>query len=120
MKKKNNNKNLPNLRDRDDIARLKRIARRMVGHIEQAIDDVELNESASESGKNEWIYSGKNSLVGTLITLTDLLIKLEASGKPEAVASKADELDILPLSKPDKQLLRLFIEKQQQSAPDAE
>ncbi|MGE0755096.1 MAG: hypothetical protein AB7L92_08065 [Alphaproteobacteria bacterium] len=112
--KNNKNNNVPNLRERDDTARLKRIARKMIGHIEQAIEAYDVTKIAEAQPRNDWMAGGRNSLVGTLIALTDLLIKLEASGSGEQPTGKEVELECLPLSKPDKELLKQFIKKQQQ------
>lgn len=103
---------------KEDIIRLKRIARKMVEQLEEAIEQCgAVSAGDSKKQKSDSLFTGKNSLITALITLTDLLLTLESSAPQNDEISKEDELALLSLSKADRELLRHFVEKQQAQEP---
>ena len=88
----------------------------MVEQLEEVIEQCGVtNKKKTQSQNKTLLFIGKNSLIAALITLTDLLLKLENTGEQNEEISSEDELAKLPLSEADRDLLRQFVARQHQA-----
>lgn len=92
-----------------DVAKLRGIARTMIQCLEEEI--ASYKKAASNGSEQVVLFGNKNSLIGALTTLTDLLAKLDAA-MPEAMVAESEDTVRMIISDEDVALLESFIAKQ--------
>jgi len=99
----------------NDLDRLKAVSRKMLALLEEALDSAPFYADDTLGQKlHERLFGGKTSLAATLVTLAELLLKLEQAGKvPFGAGYVADDTAIAALSQADVALVEAFVRKMQ-------
>ena len=112
-RKSSKKKSSTTLGESPDLARLKAVARKILGYLEQAVESGGLlAEDCTPQQKNDLLFINKHSLVASLMAVSELLLRLE-----DAPQQAAEGDGDAPISETDMLLLQHFIARQQGGDP---